>query len=244
MLATRQVKTVLGKMGLEVHRTGHDWTDTRTFLPLEATLSAAKASGLSVADYVDARYNQPRASQVAVDDMKAMGAFEGTIERVCEIGPGSGRYLEKIKAICTPAYYEIYETAQPWARWLVDTYGVTLQPTDGETLASTPSASIDLVHAHKVFVSTSFLVTLRYFDEMARVTRPGGRVLFDVMTEDCVDDDIMHKWLAVEFDAGFYPSIVPKRTVVDFFRERGLHLVASKRGSMEPGFNEVFLFER
>jgi SAM-dependent methyltransferase len=127
---------------------------------------------------------------------------------------------------------------------LVDTYGVTLQPTDGESLASTPSASIDLVHAHKVFVSTSFLVTLRYFDEMARVTRPGGRVLFDVMTEDCVDDATTNKWLAVDFDAGFYPAIVPRRTVVDFFHERGLRLVGSRRGSMAPGFNEVFLFER
>ncbi len=46
---------------------------------------------------------------------------------------------------------------------------------------------MDLVQAHKVFVCTTFLTSYRYFIEMARVARVGARVVFDAVTESCMD---------------------------------------------------------
>jgi len=44
--------------------------------------------------------------------MKKLGVFDGEIERVCEIGPGTGRYLDKVLKLAKPTYCEIYETAK------------------------------------------------------------------------------------------------------------------------------------
>jgi hypothetical protein len=63
---------------------------------------------------------------------------------------------------CNPAYYEIYETAGDWEKWLVDKYQVTSHPTDGRSLSSTPSGSIDLVQAHKVLPVAIFTICSYY----------------------------------------------------------------------------------
>jgi hypothetical protein len=118
--------------------------------------------------------------------MSALGVFGQPVQAVCEIGPGSGRYLAKVMAACRPSHYEIYETAEPWANYLVREYHVIYRRTDGRSLAETPTASIDLAQAHKVFVVTPFVSTWNYLREMVRVTKPGGYVVFDVMTERCL----------------------------------------------------------
>ncbi|MGC5041162.1 methyltransferase domain-containing protein [Streptomyces sp. DT190] len=138
----------------------------------------------------------PGATQSTIDELRALGVFAAEPDTVLEIGPGSGRYLEKTLKECSPGRYEIYETAAPWADYLVDTFGVVAQPTAGCSLAPTPDGSIDLVQAHKVFNTLTFLGAARYFFEMARVTRPGGRIVFDVMTETCLDPATMRAWAA------------------------------------------------
>ena len=110
-----------------------------------------------------------------------------------EIGPGSGRYLEKTVEACAPSHYEVYETAGPWASYVVSKYNVVLQPTDGRTLRPTPDGSTDLVHAHKVFPSIPFVATCSYWTEMARVARSGAHVVFDIKTEASLDSDIFEK---------------------------------------------------
>ena len=170
--------------------------------------------------------------------------YAGLLDRVCEIPPGSGRYLERTKAICKPSYYEIYETAKEWANWLVAQQGVVLQPTEGGTLAATPSASIYLVQAHKVFVCSPLLITFSYLLEMARVVRPGGMVVFDVMTEACIDEAAIQRWLAAHFAWGLYPSMCARKIVVDLLTGRGLSLVGSFLVPMKPGSTETLVFQR
>ena len=134
-------------------------------------ISAAAAAGLSVGDYVDVTYNVAGATQGTIDGMSGLGVFSAPVETVLEIGPGSGRYLEKVVRKCAPARYEIYETAQAWADYLERRHRVVRQPASGSSLSDTADASIDLVHAHKVFVCTPFLITCRYWLEMLRVAR-------------------------------------------------------------------------
>lgn len=234
-------------IGCEVVRRAtkaHDWSDVGQYIPLEETLAGAKQANLSVGDYIDMKHNVPRASQDTHDRLVAMGIFNGRIDRVCEIGPGSGRFLEKTVQACHPSHYEIYETARPWAEWLVATYKVVPQPTDGISLAHTASNSIDLVQAHKVFVCLLFLTTCNYFTEIARVTRPGAWVVFDVMTEACVDNANIAAWLKTGVNTRTYPAIIPKKFVVDFFAGNGFAFIGSFLVPMKPGKTECMVFQK
>jgi hypothetical protein len=226
-----------------VHR-GHDWNDLRQFLPFRETLAAAKQVGLSVPDYVDVRYNKRGATQATIDRMVELGAFKTDIRNVVEIGPGSGRYLEKTLKRCAPERYDIYETAEEWAEYLVNTYHVVRRRTDGLTLTETPADSVDLLQAHKVFPCVTFLTTMSYFREMARVVRDGGKLVFDVVTEGCMDEDELEKWARSDLRLGSYPNLLPKQFVVDFFTRRGFILDGTFQIPMEPGKTECLVLTR
>jgi hypothetical protein len=229
---------------VKITQKSHNWGDVGQFIPLEETLAGAREAKLPLGEYVDAKHNVPGATQATHDRLVALGVFKDRTDRVCEIGPGSGRFLEKTVQACKPSHYEIYETAQPWADWLVKTYKVIAQPTDGMTLPNTPSNSIDLVQAHKVFVCLLFLTTCSYFTEIVRVTKPGAWVIFDVMTEDCMDNDNVALWLKTGVNTRTYPEIIPKRFVTDFFERSGFAFVASFIVPMKPGKTECFVFRK
>ncbi len=238
----RAFNALLGPLGLVLKRVDSWSDDTRSFIPFEETLAAARAAGQSVGDFIDARYNHPGATQHAVEQMQELGAFRGRIETVCEIGPGSGRYLEKVVRLCHPTRYEIYETAQDWAAWLVATHGVVRQPCDGRSLRATPDASMDLVHAHKVFPATPTLVSCHYIQEMARVVKPGGKVVFDAVTERCLDGPTLDRWLSSDVSHGGYPAALPSGVILEMLSLRRVERVGSFLCPMEPGVTECMVF--
>jgi hypothetical protein len=223
----------------------HDWKKIDTFIPFEATLEAARSAGLSVGDYIDSVMNRiPGATQATIDEMSRLGVFSDKIETVVEIGPGSGRYLEKTLKACTPSRYEIYETAGLWADYVAEKYNVILQPTNGRSLAATPDSSADLVQAHKVFSATPFLTTARYWLEMCRVVRPGGFVVFDIVTEACMDPAAVNGWVSSQGVDSTYPAMVAHTTAVDFFASQGLSLVGRFFIPMGPGKTEIYVFRK
>ena len=234
----------LSVLNLELVRHGHDWSDTTQFIPFEQTAVAAQKAGISIGDYIDTTYNVPGATQATIDQMKALGVFAGKVDAVCEIGPGSGRYTEKTIATCHPIHYEIYETAKPWEKYVAAKYKVVPRLCDGHSLSQTPSASLDLLHAHKVFVCTPFVVTYTYFLEIARVVRPGGKVAFDVMTEECVGDSELRAWLDSGVQLGSYPNLLPKQHVIQFFTKRDFAFDGSFFVPMKPGKTECLVFTR
>jgi SAM-dependent methyltransferase len=243
--AKRFVKGALRRVGVDVRLAGHDWTDIEAFIPFEATLKAAAAARMSVGEYIDGVMNGiPGATQSTIQQMRALGVFVGPIRVVLEIGPGSGRYLEKTLLECSPERYEIYETAGPWVNYLERTYSVVVRPTDGVTLAATPDDSVDLVQAHKVFSGADLLVTLRYWREMARVAAPGGFVVFDIVTEGCLSPETVDRWAASELKTGSYPAAVPRQGACDFFSSRGFRLAGSFTVPMGPGTTEVLAFQK
>jgi len=187
-------------------------------------------------------HNKPGATQFTVDQMARMGVFQGKINDVCEIGPGSGRYLEKVLRACTPARFEVYETAGSWANYLADNYDVILRPTDGKTLSATASDSIDLVQAHKVFSITPFMTTCGYLAEMARVVKPGGFVVFDMITECCLDDDTLERWMLSGIGHCSYPAPIPREIVLRFFQKRGVSIAGSFKVPLGPGTTECMIF--
>jgi hypothetical protein len=214
------------------------------YLPFASTVEAARASGLSLGDYIDREHNYPGSTQETIDRLKAIGALHPGIRRVCEIGPGSGRYLERVIAACKPERYEVYETAVEWRHYLAENYLVVAHPTDGRSLAHTGRSSVDLVHAQKVFVGLPFRVLYGYFAEMARVTAPGGKVVFDVVTEACMDDDTAAKWLGVDTAYHSFPALVPRQYVINFFERRGFSADGSFLATLRPGQTECLVFTR
>ncbi len=210
-----------------------------SFIPFKKTLRSAQKLGISVGDYIDRTSNVPGATQQAIDQMQALGIFDRDFQRICEIGPGSGRYLEKIKQKCSSAYYEIYEIEPDWAQWLVETYHVTAQPCDGKSLSSTPSKSVDFVHAHKVFTCIPIMASFQYFNEMARVIKDEGIILFDIINENCLDHDTLEKWFQVGY---FYPVMLARQFVIDYFQNLGVHLIGNFYSAIGPGKSEYLIF--
>jgi hypothetical protein len=242
--AYKAVNSVLALGGLKLVRQKAYFADYQVYIPCRETIAEAKKAGMSVGEYIDAIYGSPGSTKETIDQMATLGALPDTIERVCEIGPGSGRYLEKIIQLCQPSHYEIYETAADWAIWLSNQYDVSLQPTDGMSLASTPSNSIDLVHMHKVLPGQSLLTIWRYYSEMARVVRYGGKVVFDIVTEECMTDEIVEGWLKVGSGYQHYPCLVPKQYTIDFFCKRGFSHDGDFFIPMKPGLTHYLVFTK
>jgi hypothetical protein len=245
-LAKEAVNWVIGPLGMEVVRKAdHDWSDTRNFIPIEETLAGARRAGLSVGDYIDSVLNNiPGATQFTIDEMRRLGVFADPVQTVLEIGPGSGRYLEKTIAAASPSRYEIYETSLPWASFLVREYHVVQQPTDGVGLAASANGSCDLVHAHKVFSSIPFMPSIKYWGEMVRVARRGAYIVFDIMTEACLDAETLRKWAASGIDNGAYPAAMPRNAALDFFAASRCDLVGGFQVPMGEGRTETFVFRK
>lgn len=212
----------------------------KTFLPARKTIAAARAAGLSVSAYIDKIHVEPGATAAVVKEMLAVAGLSGKCEAVCEIGAGSGRFAEEVIAALHPDRYEIYETARDWLPYLMKLPNAVVQGSDGHSLAPTRDASIDLVHAQKVFVYLPFYASAGYIAEMARVVRPGGTVAFDLVTEDCLDETIVREWVRT----GSIHNPIPKQWVQRFLADRDLTLVGSFFTPLPPGSAEVVVFRR
>ncbi len=239
-VALKTLNAGLDIAGLELVRRGErDYR--KSFLSLRKTLQGAKRARVSVGDYVDLKHQVPGATQATVERMVEVGVFSPKINSVCEIGPGSGRYLEKILQRCTPCSYEIYETARDWSDWLGQTYSVRAHEADGRSLSQTADQSVDLVHAHKVFVYLPVVVTCCYFNEMIRIARRRSRIVFDIFSERCMTDPEMEKWVASGL---YFPSMLPRDFVIGFFASKGVSLRKAFFACMKPGQSEYLVFEK
>ena len=102
------------------------------------------------------------------------------VERAVEIGAAWGagtRYVQKRYA---PDDFHVYEIDTAWAEWLADNLGVDSKNCDGETLAFTDDASVDICLASSCLYFMPWLKQWSYLSEFARVLRPGGIAVFNV----------------------------------------------------------------
>jgi SAM-dependent methyltransferase len=212
----------------------------RKYRSARQTMANARKAGLSVSAWIDQTYAEPGATQALVKAMLSISGLSGKCDRVCEIGPGTGRFAEEVIAALQPDAYEIYETERSWIPVLRKLPNAVIRHCDGRTLSQTADASIDLVHAQKVFTYLPFFATAGYITEMARVVRPGGTVAFDVASENCLDDPTVLAW--IEQGTIYHPF--PKAWAVDFLQRRGLTLLGSETTPMPPGRSELLVFRR
>ena len=201
----------------------------------------AAERGVSVGDFIEAEWEQGGRAQRTVARMRELGAIPDSLGTVCEIGPGSGRYVQQILAIASPARYEIYEIERRRARWLARTWPVVVRPTDGERLSGTPDASVHLVHAHGVFASVKVVSCFASFKEFARITAPGGHVVFDVISEECMSDDEVDAWLQSPLR---YVNFLSRPHLVRFFETHGFSLVEAFRAPLMVFGHSLYLVFR
>lgn len=185
-------------------------------------IALARARRLSVGDFIEAEWGQSGRSRRTIERLRQGGALPATVQTVCEIGPGSGRYVQRVLELASPTRYDIYEIESARARWLARTFPVRACETTGERLGSTADGTVDLVHAHGVFASLKVVTCFAYFKEMARVTRPGGHVVFDIICEENLTPEAVDAWLETPLR---YVNFLSKALVADFFATHGLTLV-------------------
>ena len=219
--AAARLNRVLRPLDIQLVRGRSDDAAVMSFLSARKTIAAAKRSGLSVSDYIDRFSAEAGATASTVEAMLKVAELHDHADRVCEIGPGTGRYAERVIAALQPSVYEMYETATDWLPHLRRLPGSTVLPADGHSLGHTASGSVDLVHAQKVFVYLPLVVTVGYLQEMARVARPGGTVAFDIVTEACMDEEVTKEWVAT--GATLY-SMIPRQWTIDLADRLGLVL--------------------
>jgi len=217
------------------------------FLDFRGTLDAAAAAGLPVCEYIERKHcsGPPTPRAETMQRLEAVGVFDRKIDRVCEIGPGAGRYLELTMARCKPEIYEIYETSDEWRSWLVREHQAVPRQTDGRTLAETESGSVGLVQAHKLFPGLPLLVTLSYLSEMARVARPGGWIVFDIISESCMDAANLKLWLdASPWEWEWAPHMIALGYVKDLLARFDIEFVDGFRVPLFPAVTECLVFRR
>ena len=221
-LLERTANGLLSPLGVRIVRRGRAPTIGGRRLSDERVITEAQRRGISPGDVLEELFEKPGRAKHIVDRMAAAGALTGPLRAVVEIGAGSGIYIQEVLKHRPVNRYEVYELEQSRAHYLSRALPVVAQPTDGETLRATASRSVDLVHSHGVFVTLDFLTSCSYFREIARVIAPGGHVVFDVITESCLDEADITSWLATPLR---YPSMLSRGYVVGFFERHGFDLV-------------------
>jgi len=236
------INSILGLLNLKLIKKTHVVnSNSQGYISAKETIKNAKEQGLSVCDYVEKIWNQEDDTQKVIDSMDKFGAFKKDKPTVCEIGAGTGRYMEKVIEKCNPKRYESYETASDWAEWLEEEYSIISQPTDGFSLSSTEDKSMSLVHAHGVFVYLKFLDNIRYFKEMIRVTKSDGAIIFDCYTEECMTQSILDKWLKSQHN---FPVVLPNDYIVQYFNKNNFELVGNFFNAHGQGKSKYFIFKK
>jgi hypothetical protein len=213
-------------------------TGASVYANARATIAAAQAAGLSVPDFVHKLWGGPE-PKLKIKKLHDLSVFSSDPKTIVEIGAGTGRFTEQTLKFCHPQSYQIYELDRDWSEWLTRIYPVEDCHADGKTLTRTKSKSADLIHAHGVFVHTPFMISLRYFEEIARVAAPGAFVVFDILSERCFDEKATKSWLDSDLT---YPCFLSAGYVVRLFEDRGFELVDSFLWPFGVGYSDNLIF--
>jgi hypothetical protein len=239
------VNSVIGRcmaLARQILHGGDSIASFGSYISCADTVRAAKAARLSVVDYVERLWEQRGQTKQVITNIFEV-APATTIRRACEIGPGTGRYMDCVLRDhfeSESSDYEIYEIASDWAKWLTAEYKVTRRSADGRTLSQTDSNSMDLVHAHGVFVYTPFLTTCRYLQEFRRVIRTGGLIAFDIYNEDCFPTDVLARWLNSGHE---YPTLFSEKIADQILMGSGCRKIKEFSNKHGMGFSKYLIYQ-
>jgi hypothetical protein len=225
-------KKIKGKLVFEInkvvaHLNLHIGTLGGGFRPAKQTLRSARRSGLNLNEYIeslatDERYHGQRNRVVE----RILTYINGEID-VLEIGSGTMRYSEYLASRSKINNYEIYETQKDWRDFAkvkpqLDVKSLIIQLPNGRDLNDTKAESVDLVHAHGVFVYLTFLATVEYLADASRVLRKDGVLVFDIFDIADLDQTSIKDWLKTPHR---FPSFMSGPILIDMLEEFDLVLI-------------------
>lgn len=229
---------LLAPLGLQLARSE---PFRHAYLDKNETVLAAKEKNLSVSAYVQELWGSGALVRETMERMQKLGALTSATQTICEIGAGTGQFVEETLRVVKPLRYEVYEANHGWAEFLSQNYPVVIQPCDGVSLAATPNNSVDLVTSHGVFVYTAFLTTMSYLREIARVLKVGGYAFVDVACQHCFSPTDVEHWLAGEQR---YPAFLSCDFVQSHCESLGLKGRAEYMCGAGPGRTHYLLLEK
>lgn len=235
------INKIIDKLGYRIVKTiPVVVSKNKSYIDCEDTVTKANEQNLSVSEYVEKSWNQVGATQKVIENISRI---TGTIniKNVLEIGPGTGRYLEKIKHIYSPSNYVIYEIDEAWSQWLGKKYNVTVRNSDGRTLSYDKDSELDFVHAHGVFTYLPFLNSFEYFKEMIRVCKKNGTITFDFYSAELFDNNEIKKWLGT---AERYPVPVSAQTIKKYFADLGAAFLGEFENPYGHGFSTYHVYRK
>ena len=207
------------------------------YFSAQQTLKEAHEAGLSLRDYIENKWGVPGAVEATIEKMDECGVFDNN-PRIIELGPGTGNYLRAVKNRIKPANYEIYETAQDWREWLVETEKVVGHLADASSLAQSADKSADLIHAHGVFQAIPALASYSYFNEIFRVCDVGKYVVFDFCPIEEFEPQV---WLQSPHR---YPVFLSEKQVIAYFEAHGFALKTKFKKRWLPIDTTYFVFQK
>lgn len=211
------------------------------YISAKATIEAAAKNNQSITEYVETIWQEKGVTQQVIDKFREFGALSSSTKQVCEIGTGTGIFADAILKNYDISEYESYEIDQDWSAWLASNYKIVSHQATGESLNGTKSNSIDLVHANGVLVYTPFLISCRYFLEIFRVTKSGGFAVFDILSEECFNEDTLKNWLISKHT---YPCILPKEYVKNFFAKHDFSYLGEFSRKLGEGQSVYLIFQK
>lgn len=176
----------------------------------------AKMLKLSICEYLESKNTDVR--KIGRRDRiinKIIEYFPNNKVSILEIGTGTGMYLEKLLN-SNVLSYEIYEVNNGWKQYLKRNYDnriVHIIDADGISLKQTNNESINVVHAHAVFVYLPIVHTMQYFKEAARVLCKGGLFIFDVINDTDLQVKDALNWHRLGYD---FAVVIPHSFITDF----------------------------
>jgi len=228
-----------------LERLGYQLVSTRQYLDVEPLIANADKENKTICDYLeDKKSKDPECSTIKgrrdrIVNKLSEYDISGNVSSILEIGPGTGNFTEIFSQNHND--YEIYEMHSGWANYLEGEYDVIIRNCDGSSLKDTVDNSIDLVHAHAVFVYIPILTVYDYLEEISRVLKPGGKVVFNIFTERTFTYDYARKWKNSEHR---FPVIIPERMILEFTEKLNFSLVGQFDEIYGPGcIAEYFILQ-